>query len=61
MTLLALFWQFTFTRQNKQYHWSFSLPWIEHLERLQNVRSIFTGAVTKMIQEAVSKHFSLFT
>ncbi|GHO98548.1 hypothetical protein KSF_085960 [Reticulibacter mediterranei] len=60
-TLLALLWQFTFTRRNKRYHWSFSLPWIKHLSRLQSVRTLFTQVMTKMIQEAVNKLLSLLT
>jgi hypothetical protein len=60
-TVLALFWQFTFTCQGKHSHWSVSLPWITRLHQLQSVRTIFTQTMTKMLQEAASKLLSLFT
>ena len=55
LALSALGWQFSLKYQKKQCSWSFSLPWVKQIQRVQNFRTIFISTWTKLVQECVKK------
>jgi hypothetical protein len=58
LVLSALFWQFSFKHQKKQYSWSFSLPWIKHMQRNRSLRKLIASSWVKLIQEGAKKVIS---
>ncbi len=55
LVLSALLWQFSCTYQKKQCTWSFSLPWIKHVQQTQHFRMLLTSLWTRAIQTWVKK------
>lgn len=60
LVLSALFWQFCIKYQKKHCSWSFSLPWIEQMQRAQHLRTIYISVWTKWVQEWVKQVISLW-
>jgi hypothetical protein len=59
LVLSALFWQFSFTYQKRQYSWSFSLPWIKLMQSKHCLRKLFASAWAKFVHEIIKKIITL--
>jgi hypothetical protein len=60
LTLSALFWQFCIKYQKGYGSWSFSIPWIEQMQRARHLRTVFIKAGTTLAQEWVKKVISFW-
>lgn len=55
LVLSALLWQFSLTYQRRQYAWSFSLPWVRHVQH-----KLLASAWRKLIQEMAKRLLSFW-
>lgn len=60
LVLAALFWQFSINSQEKRCSWSFSLSWIEQIQRNRILRRLLISTWTRLILEWVKKMMSLW-
>ncbi len=60
LLLSALFWQFSLHHQKRQCSWSFSLPWIRHMQRSRSLRKLLTSTWVKLIKEGAKKVISFW-
>jgi hypothetical protein len=60
LVLSALFWQFSFNNQKRQYSWSYSLPWIKHIQRSRSLHKLLASSWVKLIQEGAKKVISFW-
>ncbi len=55
LVLSALFWRFELQCRRRSYSWSFSLPWIEHLQKSQQILKALRSSWIQSVFTLVKK------